>query len=673
MLQKIDEYVTALLKANVSADDIDKTDSVIKAAPEVSEILDNPAVSHDEKAAAVNELFPASVREFLLSVAENQEIASFAEIAKAYHEALDKKNNIATATVTCVTEPSDEQLDGLKAFVCKETGAADAKIELVKDQSIIGGFIIQVGNKQYDRSLKSKLSSIKEEVTKQARKSNDVNAEDVIAVLKKDIKDYKFATEGEEIGSVITVGDGIATIHGLDHAMYGEIVVFECGVKGMIQDIKKNSVGCILFGSDSEIYEGSKVKRTHKKAGVPVGDAFIGRIVNALGEPIDGKGDIPADDYRLVEQSAPSIVERKKVSQPLETGILAIDSMFPIGRGQRELIIGDRQTGKTSIALDTILNQKGKDCICIYNAIGQKASTVAKLVGDLEKHGAMDYTIVVCSTAADPASLQYISPYSATAIAEYFMYKGKDCLIVYDDLSKHAVAYRAISLLLERPPGREAYPGDVFYLHSRLLERSSRLSDELGGGSITALPIIETQAGDVSAYIPTNVISITDGQIYLESDLFFSGQRPAVNVGLSVSRVGGDAQTKAMKKAAGSLRVDLAQFREMEVFTQFSSDLDDETKANLAYGEGLMQLLKQPLGNPMSLSQQVVTLVAAIGKRFVGIATDDIKKYQGAMLDYFAENKSDIMSEIESLKVLDGSLREQILNAVDEFSASYNK
>lgn len=673
MLQKIDEYVTALLKAHVSADDIDKTDSVIKAAPEVSEILDNPAVSHDEKAAAVNELFPASVREFLLSVAENQEIASFAEIAKAYREALDKKNNIATATVTCVTEPSDEQLDGLKAFVCKETGAADAKIELVKDPSIIGGFIIQVGNKQYDRSLKAKLSSIKEEVTKQARKSNDVNAEDVIAVLKKDIKDYKFATEGEEIGSVITVGDGIATIHGLDHAMYGEIVVFECGVKGMIQDIKKNSVGCILFGSDSEIYEGSKVKRTHKKAGVPVGDAFIGRIVNALGEPIDGKGDIPADDYRLVEQPAPSIVERKKVSQPLETGILAIDSMFPIGRGQRELIIGDRQTGKTSIALDTILNQKGKDCICIYNAIGQKASTVAKLVGDLEKHGAMDYTIVVCSTAADPASLQYISPYSATAIAEYFMYKGKDCLIVYDDLSKHAVAYRAISLLLERPPGREAYPGDVFYLHSRLLERSSRLSDELGGGSITALPIIETQAGDVSAYIPTNVISITDGQIYLESDLFFSGQRPAVNVGLSVSRVGGDAQTKAMKKAAGSLRVDLAQFREMEVFTQFSSDLDDETKASLAYGEGLMQLLKQPLGNPMSLSQQVVTLVAAIEKRFVGVATDDIKKYQGAMLDYFAENKSDIMSEIESLKVLDDSLREQILNAVDEFSASYNK
>ena len=669
MLQKIDEYVTALLKANVSADDIDKTDSVIKAAPEVSEILDNPAVSHDEKAAAVNELFPASVREFLLSVAENQEIASFAEIAKAYHEALDKKNNIATATVTCVTEPSDEQLDGLKAFVCKETGAADAKIELVKDPSIIGGFIIQVGNKQYDRSLKSKLSSIKEEVTKQARKSNDVNAEDVIAVLKKDIKDYKFATEGEEIGSVITVGDGIATIHGLDHAMYGEIVVFECGVKGMIQDIKKNSVGCILFGSDSEIYEGSKVKRTHKKAGVPVGDAFIGRIVNALGEPIDGKGDIPADDYRLVEQSAPSIVERKKVSQPLETGILAIDSMFPIGRGQRELIIGDRQTGKTSIALDTILNQKGKNCICIYNAIGQKASTVAKLVGDLEKHGAMDYTIVVCSTAADPASLQYISPYSATAIAEYFMYKGKDCLIVYDDLSKHAVAYRAISLLLERPPGREAYPGDVFYLHSRLLERSSRLSDELGGGSITALPIIETQAGDVSAYIPTNIISITDGQIFLESSLFFAGQRPAVNVGLSVSRVGGAAQTKAMKKAAGAIRLELAQYREMEVFMQFSSDLDDATRRQLAYGQGLMQLLRQEQSHPYSQHAQVLLLVSALGHVFLPVPPAQVRSTAQKLLAALEQQLSALCSRIDTTGQLTDGDCAQILDAAKRFIA----
>lgn len=356
----------------------------------------------------------------------------------------------------------------------------------------------------------------------------------------------------------------------------------------------------------------------------------------------------------------------------METGILAIDSMFPIGRGQRELIIGDRQTGKTSIAIDTIINQKGKDTICVYNAIGQKASTVAKLVNTLKKNGAMDYTIVVCSTASDAASLQYISPYSATAMAEYFMYKGKDCLIVYDDLSKHAVAYRAISLLLGRPPGREAYPGDVFYLHSRLLERSSRLSDELGGGSITALPIIETQAGDVSAYIPTNVISITDGQIYLESDLFFSGQRPAVNVGLSVSRVGGAAQTKAMKKAAGSLRVDLAQFREMEVFTQFSSDLDDDTKMQLKYGSGLMELLKQPLTHPMSLAQQVITLVGAIGKKFVDVPKDKLKSYQGEMLEYFENHHSDLVAEIDTQKVLDDDLKASILDVIDEFGKANN-
>lgn len=672
MLHNIDEYISALLKSNASADDIKQTKSVIGATPEVCEILDNPSIPLSEKETAIGELFPASTAGVIADLAKDSTVNEFDSVAREYLVALDNKNNIANAVVTCVTEPNDQQLEGLKAFVCKQTGASSANIEIVKDPSIIGGFIIQVGNKQYDRSLKSKLSSIKAAVTQNARKSSNVDTSGIISILREDIKEFEFATSGEEVGTVVSVGDGIATIHGLDSVMYGEIVVFECGVKGMIQDIKRNSVGCILFGSDNEICQGSRVKRTHKKAGVPVGDGFIGRIVNALGEPIDGEGDIVADDYRLVEQPAPSIVDRKSVSQPLETGILAIDSMFPIGRGQRELIIGDRQTGKTSIALDTILNQKGKNCICIYNAIGQKASTVAKLVGDLKKHGAMDYTIVVCATAADPASLQYISPYSATAIAEYFMYKGKDCLIVYDDLSKHAVAYRAISLLLERPPGREAYPGDVFYLHSRLLERSSRLTDKLGGGSITALPIIETQAGDVSAYIPTNVISITDGQIYLESDLFFSGQRPAVNVGLSVSRVGGAAQTKAMKKAAGSLRVDLAQFREMEVFTQFSSDLDDETKANLQYGKGLMELLKQPLGNPMSLSQQVVTLVGAIGKRFVGVPISDLKEYQAELLEYFAQNQSDIMSEIETLKQLDDDLREKILEAIDCYNEKYN-
>ncbi len=672
MIHNIDEYVDALLDSNVSAADIDRAASVFAATNEVCRILDSPSVSGEEKAAAIDQLFPASVCPVIKKLAQHDLTCQFITVAEKYKVRLDAKNNIATATVTCVTEPNDKQLQGLKDFVCKETGAASANIKIVKDPSIIGGFIIQVGNKQYDRSLRSKLADIKESITANVKKSGNADAGSIISILKEDISNYEFELAGEEVGTVVSVGDSIATIHGMDHAMYGEIVVFECGVKGMVQDIKRDTVGCIIFGSDEEIHQGSRVKRTHKKAGVPVGDAYIGRVVNALGEPIDGKGEIDNSDYRLLEQPAPSIVDRKSVSRPLETGILAIDSMFPIGRGQRELIIGDRQTGKTSIAIDTILNQKGKDCICIYNAIGQKASTVAKLVRTLEENGAMDYTVVVCSTAADPASLQYIAPYSATAIAEYFMYNGKDCLIVYDDLSKHAVAYRAISLLLERPPGREAYPGDVFYLHSRLLERSSRLTPELGGGSITALPIIETQAGDVSAYIPTNVISITDGQIYLESDLFFSGQRPAVNVGLSVSRVGGAAQTKAMKKAAGSLRVDLAQFREMEVFTQFSSDLDPETKTQLRYGNGLMRLLRQPLSHPMSLAQQVVTLVGAIGKKFVDVPVEEIKDYQSRMLEYFDTEHNDIMSEIESTKILDDDLRESILTAIDSFAEVNN-
>ena len=395
----------------------------------------------------------------------------------------------------------------------------------------------------------------------------------------------------------------------------------------------------------------------------------LAELVNALGEPIDGEGDIKEDDYFPVEQEAPSIVDRKSVDTPLETGILSIDSMFPIGRGQRELIIGDRQTGKTSIATDTIINQRGKDVICVYVAIGQKASTVAKIVNTLKKHDAMDYSIVVSSTASDPASLQYIAPYAGTALAEYFMYKGKDVLIVYDDLSKHAVAYRALSLLLERSPGREAYPGDVFYLHSRLLERSSKLSDELGGGSITALPIIETQAGDVSAYIPTNVISITDGQIFLESDLFNSGMRPAVNVGLSVSRVGGAAQTKAMKKASGTIRIDLAQYREMEVFTQFSSDLDDMTKEQLQYGKGLMELLKQPLCHPMSLADQVITLVAANKRLLLDVDIKQMKEFQGRLLDFFKIEHKDVVDAINEKKVLDDGITEKIVEAVKEFKS----
>lgn len=499
---------------------------------------------------------------------------------------------------------------------------------------------------------------------------SSINSNEIISILKEEIENFDMMSKDSEVGTVITVGDGIASIYGIDHAMYGEIVTFENGLKGMVQDIRRNEIGCILFGSDTRISEGTKVTRTGKRAGVPVGDAYIGRVVNALGEPIDGKGSIEADGYRPIEQEAPGIVDRKSVSVPMETGILSIDSMFPIGRGQRELIIGDRQTGKTSIALDTILNQKDKDVICVYVAIGQKASTVAKVVNTLKTNGALDYTIVVSSTASDCAPLQYIAPYAGTAMAEYFMYKGKDVLIVYDDLSKHAVAYRALSLLLGRSPGREAYPGDVFYLHSRLLERSSRLSDENGGGSITALPIIETQAGDVSAYIPTNVISITDGQIFLESGLFAAGMRPAVNVGLSVSRVGGAAQTKAMKKASGSIRIDLAQYREMEVFTQFSSDLDPATKEQLEYGSGLMELLKQPLYHPMSLHEKVITLCAATHKIFLGIDKKEIRQFCLDLMTWFDTKYPNIGEEIEEKKVLSDELIDQIVLIAEEFKKS---
>ena len=496
-----------------------------------------------------------------------------------------------------------------------------------------------------------------------------ISATDIISIIQGEIENINWDEQSRETGEVIWVGDGIVTVYGIDHAMYGEIVAFENGVKGMVQDVRQNEIGIILFGRDTGIKEGTKVVRTKKKAGIPVGDAFVGRVINALGEPIDGNGDVKEDDYRPIEQEAPGIIDRQSVDTPMETGILSIDSMFPIGRGQRELIIGDRQTGKTSIATDTIINQRGKDVICIYVAIGQKASTVAKIVNTLKKHDAMDYSIVVSSTASDPASLQYIAPYAGTAMAEYFMHKGKDVLIVYDDLSKHAVAYRAISLLLERSPGREAYPGDVFYLHSRLLERAARLSDKLGGGSLTALPIIETQAGDVSAYIPTNVISITDGQIFLESNLFNAGMRPAVNVGLSVSRVGGAAQTKAMKKASGSIRIDLAQYREMEVFTQFASDLDDATKAQLQHGKALMELLKQPLSHPLSMHEQVLTLCMATDGVFDKIPTRQVKQYQKDILDFMDLKHPEIGKEIEQTKALSDELRQKIKDAAAEFAA----
>ena len=496
-----------------------------------------------------------------------------------------------------------------------------------------------------------------------------ISSDEIISILKEEIKNYDVISRDQEVGTVISVGDGIASVYGIDHAMYGEIVTLETGLKGMVQDIKENEISCILFGDDSEIKQGTKVCRTGKKAGIPVGEGYIGRIVDALGAPIDGKGEIKADGYRPVENEAPGIVDRKSVSVPLETGILSIDSMFPIGRGQRELIIGDRQTGKTSIATDTIINQKGKDVICIYVAIGQKASTVARLVNDLKAHDALDYTTVFCSTASECAPLQYIVPYSATALAEYFMYQGKDVLIVYDDLSKHAVAYRAISLLLGRSPGREAYPGDVFYLHSRLLERSSKLSDELGGGSITALPIIETQDGDVSAYIPTNVISITDGQIFLESELFFAGVRPAVNVGLSVSRVGGAAQTKIMKKMSGSLRIDLAQFREMEAFTQFSSDLDKATMELLEHGKRLVEILKQPLNKPMQLHREIITLCACNNKSFMDVDLKNIKAYQAEMLEFIENTDPELIKEIDEKQVYTDEIKKKILSDIKAFKS----
>lgn len=496
---------------------------------------------------------------------------------------------------------------------------------------------------------------------------SNINQNDIISVLKSEIEDYDIKMTVKETGTVINIGDGIATVYGLDHAMYGELVEFETGVRGIVQNLELKTIGCVLLGSDYGLTEGSKVIRTHKRAGVPVSDELIGRVVDALGSPIDGKGPIDTNEFFPIESEAPGVCDRKSVTVPLQTGIMAIDAMFPIGRGQRELIIGDRQTGKTSIAIDTILNQKGQGVTCIYVAIGQKASTVAKIVSTLTKHGAMDYSIVVSASASDLAPLQYIAPYAGTAIAEYFMNQGKDVLIVYDDLSKHAVAYRTMSLLLERSPGREAYPGDVFYLHSRLLERSSRLDEAHGGGSITALPIIETLAGDVSAYIPTNVISITDGQIFLESELFFAGIRPAVNVGLSVSRVGGAAQTKAMKKAAGSLRIDLAQFREMEIFTQFSSELDKSTKDLLDHGNHLVELLKQPLSKPLPLHEQVILLCTANNRLFNNVPIKQVKTFRSDLMDYFRTKYPEIIEDIDTNKVLTDELIEKIVKVVKEF------
>ena len=568
-----------------------------------------------------------------------------------------------SATLWSSAEPSPEQYRRFGAFLARRYGPTE--LCWVRDETLSGGFRLQVGEDIYDWSLEGRLRQLQEEV-----RALRPGREGIIPLIRETIGAFMPSAAPEETGTVLTVGDEIATVGGLRNACYGEILLFENGIKGMVQDLRRESVGCILFGSSREISAGSAVRRSGKTAGMPVGGGYLGRVVDALGQPIDGGGEIRPEDYRPIEAPAPGILDRQPVNTPMETGLLAVDAMFPIGRGQRELIIGDRQTGKTAIALDTILNQKGKGVLCVYVAIGQKSSSVAQLVGNLSRRGAMDYTVVVNAPASAPASLQYIAPYAATALGEHFMYQGKDVLIVYDDLSKHAIAYRALSLLLERSPGREAYPGDVFYLHSRLLERSAHLSDALGGGSMTALPIVETQAGDVSAYIPTNVISITDGQLFLESGLFFSGQRPAVNVGLSVSRVGGDAQTKAMKSSAGALRLDLAQYREMEVFTQFSSDLDEVTKRQLTYGQGLMRLLRQPQYHPLSQHRQVITLTAALSHLLQDIPVGEMKAAQEELLAFAEGEESALCRRIDESGKLPPEDKEAILALTRRFLAA---
>ncbi len=562
-------------------------------------------------------------------------MASAAETLKAY--------------LHCARTPAEEALERIRAQLKKQYGA-DIELTVSVEPELISGYVLQVGDQVIDNSAKHMLETI------------TAGTPD-LATMQTRAEDYKPAAEASEGGTVISAADGVVEVKGMDKAVYGEIVTFDTGAKGMVESVEPDHLGIMLFDDIEKVGVGTLVTRSGKRAGIPVGDGFLGRVISPLGEPIDGKGPIESVGYNPIEKQAPGILERQSVDTPLHTGILAIDSMFPIGRGQRELIIGDRQTGKTSIATDAILNQKDTGVLCIYVAIGQKASSIARVAGDLQKHGAMSYTTIVAATASDSAPLQYIAPYAGTALAEYFMSQGKSVLIVYDDLSKHAVAYRAISLLLRRSPGREAYPGDVFYLHSRLLERSCRMRDDLGGGSITALPIVETQAGDVSAYIPTNVISITDGQIFLESALFNAGNRPAVNVGLSVSRVGGAAQTKAMKKANANLRIELAQYKDMESFAQFSSDLDAETRRQLDHGKALMEMLKQPLYQPKSDAEQVVTLVLASHGVLDELPTAELRSKTSAFVRQFRADVSGTMDKITATGKLEPDMVDAILNA----------
>ncbi|MBO8434497.1 MAG: F0F1 ATP synthase subunit alpha [Tyzzerella sp.] len=582
-------------------------------------------------------------------------------MAENFTKKFFEENRILKATIHYAKRPSDNDLNQLKNILLKTYDATEVILEERQNDEILGGYLLQVGDKVFDNTYKLTFDTLERQLRKEKGK------EDIISIMKSDINGFEGEFSIEEGGYIHSIHDGIVSVKGISKAMYGEIVLFENGIKGLVQNIDESEVLCIVLGDEETLTEGNRVIRTKRRAGIPVGEGLLGRVVDALGAPIDGKGEIKTDDWYTLERKAPSVIDRQSVNVPLQTGIMSIDSMFPIGRGQRELIIGDRQTGKTSIAIDTIINQKNEDVICVYVAIGQKASTIAQVISNLKKHKALDYTVVVTANASAPASLQYLAPYSGTAIAEYFMEKGKDVLIVYDDLSKHAVAYRALSLLLERSPGREAYPGDVFYLHSRLLERSCRLDEAHGGGSITALPIIETQAGDVSAYIPTNVISITDGQIFLESDLFYEGIRPAVNVGLSVSRVGGAAQTKAIKAVSGTLRIDLAQYKEIESFSQFSSELDASTVQQIEYGKQLTELLIQPLYRPKSLSKQVVSLCIGTSKKLLGIPKEKVSKFVEDFYEYLEETSADMINDILTTKKFTDEQKQEVLSKLEEY------
>jgi len=663
------DLLKELVRLGISQEDTDLTKGVFETCEDVKDTLANPLVTREEKNNIIKKLFPQSIQKFLMNLVREGAVGELDEILEEYTDILLDKQGSIKAVVRYVTPLTESQQADLRQFIMDRFVKDDVDIEYRHDPDILGGFILNAGDVEYDKSYRTSLRQIREAMESRAAEvsDNQNDESDIISVLKTEVKDFTVRSGATETGFVTRLGDGIARVYGMSGVMYGELVEFDTGIRGIVQNLEEKSVGVVLLGDDHGLTEGSTVVRTGKRAGVGVSDELLGRVVDALGAPIDGLGQINAEEYFPIEREAPGVIERKPVNVPLQTGILAIDSMFPIGRGQRELIIGDRQTGKTSIAVDTIINQKGQDVICIYVAIGQKSSTVAQVVGTLKKFGAMDYTTVVCASASDPAPFQYIAPYSGTAMAEYFMSKGKDVLIVYDDLSKHAVAYRAMSLLLHRPPGREAYPGDVFYLHSRLLERSSRLDDEHGGGSLTALPIIETLAGDISAYIPTNVISITDGQIFLESELFNSGLRPAVNYGLSVSRVGGAAQTKSMKKAAGNLRIDLAQFKEMEIFTQFSSELDQSTTDLLNHGRMLTELLKQPLYNPLPHYEQVILLYAAQHGLFDFVPLKELREYRTELMSYIRSYGQDIIEEIEEKKVLTDDLAERIERIVTAF------